>query len=108
MPDGDHVYKTEGALHEVETSDPTLEAGAATGGPQPDTKLDTKPDDDDDLQVVKHHPRLLLVLLYRGKHGERQAHEDEAEDEGVVAHGCLQSNNLTFCFNLKEVKNGGL
>ena len=69
---------------------------------RPYKKLYPKPDDDDNLQIVEHQPGLLLVLLDGSEHGQRQAHEDEAEDDGVVAEGCLATGSL------KEVIDQGL
>ena len=60
----------------------------------PDEKLYTEPDDDDNLQVVEHLPGLVLVLLDGGEDGEGEAHEDEAEDEGVIAEGQLAARSL--------------
>ena len=68
----------------------------------PDEELYTEPDDDDNLQVVEHLPRLVLVLLDGGEDGEGEAHEDEAEDEGVIAEGQLAAGSL------QEVVNHGL
>ena len=60
----------------------------------PDEKLYTEPDDDDNLQVVEHLPGLVLVLLDGGEDREGEAHEDEAEDEGVVAESHLAAGSL--------------
>ena len=53
-------------------------------GAFPNEEFYPEPDDDDDLEIVEHLARLLLVLLDRGEDGEGETHEDEAEDDGVV------------------------
>ena len=68
----------------------------------PDKKLNTKPDNDDNLQVVEHLPGLVLVLLDGGEDGEGETHEDEAEDESVIAESHLAAGSL------QEVINHGL
>ena len=48
-------------------------------GAFPNEEFYPEPDDDDDLEIVEHLARLLLVLLDRGEHGEGETHEHEAE-----------------------------
>ena len=63
-------------------------------GQVPDEELKTKPDHDNNLKVVEHLPGLVLVLLDGGEDGESEAHEDEAEDEGVIAESHLAAGPL--------------
>ena len=60
----------------------------------PDKELHPKPDDDDNLQVVEHLPGLVLVLLDGGEDGEGETHEDEAEDESVIAESHLAAGSF--------------
>ena len=63
-------------------------------GQAPDEELKTKPDHDNNLKVVEHLPSLVLVLLDGGEDGEGEAHEDEAEDQRVIAERYLPAGSL--------------
>ena len=63
-------------------------------GQAPDEELKTKPDHDNNLKVVEHLPGLVLVLLDGGEDGEGETHEDEAEDESVIAESHLTAGSL--------------